>query len=351
MSFKFKPVHAMSLMLIIGAVAAAPSLIANTDTSDEEEKILPDNIPSNTIEFTFTAFGDSGWAETHTSRPSYQGGFKAAFRRFDPKKTILGDINYINWETSIGTHCEQFWSKSTPSTYAFLTHPKELADTIQLGFNVVGLANNHSFDCLRSQEGNGPMQSYNFVKSIRKDNPNIALSGVFAQRNQEPVELNIKTEKGLIPITFASAYVGGSQIHCANMLCLNNLGSTREAFTNTNRLRIVALHSWNKATHNQLKATLKSMIRENLVDIAIGSGPHVEEKIEVIRTKHGNKILATSLGNFIHPSLSAQANNVALQAKWNYDEKSKRFDLLKVNAVKISCDGGSCLNKGTFKVF
>ena len=93
------------------------------------------------------------------------------------------------------------------------------------------------------------------------------------------------------------------------------------------------------------------MIRENLVDIAIGSGPHVEERIEVIRTKHGNKILATSLGNFIHPSLSGQANNVALQAKWNYDEKLKRFDLLKVNAVKISCDGGSCLNKGTLKVF
>ena len=324
------------------------SMNADSSTSSIQEQSTSD---SETIEFTFTAFGDSGWAETHTGKPSYKGGFKQAFKSFDPNKMTLGDINYINWETSIGTHCEQFWSSLTPSTYAFLTHPKELKDAIQIGFNVVGLANNHSFDCLRSNEGNGPLQSYNFINSIRKTNPNAALSGVFEQKNQEPIKLNIETEQGLIPITFASAYVGGNQTHCSNMLCLMNLGSIKGAFADTSRLRIVALHSWNKATHNELKSALKNMVRENLADIAIGSGPHIGEKIEVIQTSHGEKIIATSLGNFIHPSLSPQANNVALQATWQLNNQSKRFNLLTVNGIKISCDGESCTNKGSFKIF
>ena len=341
----------LSTSLISGCVLSTRPLIAEPDISDFYEKAAPGENSSKTFEFTLTAFGDSGWAKTHTKRPSYEGGFKQAFKRFDPNKTTLGDINYLNWETSIGTHCEQFWSKSSPSTYAFLTHPKELEDTIGLGFNVIGLANNHTFDCLRSKEGNGPLQSYNFVKSIRTQNTNVALSGVYEQKAQEPIQINVKTDQGLVPITFASAYVGGSQSHCANMLCVINLEAIKKSLTDTSRLRIVALHSWNKATHARLKAVLTTLIQENMIDIAIGSGPHIKEQITIVKTSQGNKILATSLGNFIHPSLSAQPNNVALQSSWSFDEQSKVFKLLQVNGIKISCDGGECVNKGIQRIF
>ena len=351
MKSKLKLGFAISAFIISGCVTTSPSLTAETDISDFYEKAAPNENSSKAIEFTFTAFGDSGWAKTHTSRPIYGGGFKQAFKRFDPNKTTLGDINYINWETSIGTHCEQFWSKLSPSTYAFLTHPKELEDTIDLGFNVIGLANNHTFDCLRSKEGNGPLQTYNFVKSIRSQNPNIALSGVYEQRFQEPIQSNIKTKQGIVPITFASAYVGGSQSHCANMLCVLNLGAIKKSFTDTSRLRILALHSWDKATHARLKAVLTTMLQENMIDIGIGSGPHIKEQIKIVKTSQGNKILATSLGNFIHPSLSAQAKNVALQSIWSFNEQTKTFKLLEANGIKISCDGGECVNKGKQRVF
>jgi len=351
MSSKVKLGFVISTFIISGCVITTPSLVAETDISDFYENAESEESSKKNIEFTFAAFGDSGWAETHDKRPTYSGNFKKAFLRFDPNKKTLGDINYINWETSVGSQCDQFWSQQSPSAYAFLTHPQELKDAIGLGFNVIGLANNHTFDCLSSKEGNGPLQSHGFVEDIRQNKPNIAMSGVFTKPQQEPIKINIKTKKGDIPITFLSAYVGGHKGHCLNMSCLLNASKYTNAFTDKKRLRIVALHSWNKSTHNELKIALKNWVSSNLVDIAIGTGPHIAENIEVVKTDYGNKIIATSLGNFIHPSLSPQVKNVALQTKWNFDKESKDFSLLKVEAVKISCDGGECRDNGNFQLF
>ena len=106
----------------------------------------------------------------------------------------------------------------------------------------------------------------------------------------------------------------------------------------------------NKSSHQSLKAILRQWIQDDLVDIAIGTGPHIAETIEVVNTKNGKKILATSLGNFIHPSLAAQPNNAVLQTTWSIDPVSKEPKLLKANALKVSCDGTTCINTGTIKL-
>ena len=342
--------------IIIGitaiAASSAAALVSNQGSDRPGEgsdtKSQPKDASSPT--FTFTAFGDAGWADTHIKRPRYSGGFEKAFLRFNSKQNTLGDINYINWETSVGTQCDQFWTKHTPSTFAFLTHPNELEDAIKLGFNVIGLANNHTFDCIRSKEGNGPIQSYRFIADFQKKNPNIAFSGVFAKASEEPTLKDIALKQGNVPVTFLSAYVGGNSSHCANMSCSINLSRAKAAFSDKRRLRILALHSWNKSSHQELKATLRHWVQSNLVDIAIGTGPHIAESIEIINTKNGKKILATSLGNFIHPSLSPQPYNAVLQTTWKINHSSKEPELIKVNAIKASCDGGSCLNTGTINI-
>ena len=56
---------------------------------------------------------------------------------------------------------------------------------------------------------------------------------------------------------------------------------------------MLALHSWNKSTHAQLKQILRTWTRQGLVDLAIGSGPHIAESIEVIPTKDGTGRVAT----------------------------------------------------------
>ncbi len=149
-----------------------------------------------------------------------------------------------------------------------------------------------------------------------------------------------------IPIIFASAYVGGNASHCKHILCTYDLEQLKNKFKNKKALRVLALHSWNKSTHAQLKQILRNWTSQGLVDLAIGSGPHIAETIEVVPTNDGNKVLATSLGNFIHPSLAAQSNNSVLTTRWKYT-KNQTFQLLEAKNIKVSCDGGECRQVNT----
>ena len=294
-------------------------------------------------EFTFHAFGDAGWADTHVKQPIYKQGYLNAYKHFDPSKRLIGDLNYINWETGVGNTCSQFWSQLSPSTYAFLSPTKDLRDAINHGFNVIGLANNHSYDCLKSPEGDGPLQTYNNVKSIEREaSPSkFIFSGIYESFDEEARVKIVRSTSKNIPVIFASAYVGGSASHCKNILCAFELDELKSNFRNKKALRVLALHSWNKNTHAQLKQILKNWVKEGLVDIAIGSGPHVAETIEIVPTNYGKKILATSLGNFIHPSLAPQLNNSVLTTRWIYT-KDQAMKLIEAENVQVSCDGEKC---------
>lgn len=301
-------------------------------------------------EFSFHAFGDAGWAETHVGQPKYKQGFIKAYKRFDPNNKIIGDLNYINWETGVGENCSQFWSQQSPSTYAFLSPTKDLSDAISHGFNMIGLANNHSYDCLRSPEGNGPMQTFNNVKAIESkiEPKRFVFSGIYKSFKEEGQQKWLKASNMGIPIIFASAYVGGNASHCKHILCTSDFEQLKDKFKNKKALRVLALHSWNNSSHAQLKQILRNWTSQGLVDLAIGSGPHVAETIEIVPTQDGNKVLATSLGNFIHPSLAPQSNNSVLTTRWKYT-KNRTFQLLEAKNIQVSCDGGECrkVNKTT----
>ena len=114
-----------------GIIAVAASATAQDTFSKEATTNAPTSNrvaskPQTTrpTEFTFTAFGDAGWADTHVNSPRYSGGFKKAFQRFNKKQNTLGDINYINWETGVGDKCSEFWSHQSPSSYAFMSPQK-----------------------------------------------------------------------------------------------------------------------------------------------------------------------------------------------------------------------------------
>jgi len=304
--------------------------------------------------FTFNAFGDAGWAKTHVSRPQYNGGFKTAFSNFDPTKELIADINYINWETTVGTQCDQFWAPSTAATYAFLSHPNDLSDAVNLGFNLIGLANNHTFDCIRSPEGIGPLQTYRHIQAIgsqlsqEPSRKQALFSGVFQSTTEEPRVGEIELEgKGSIPISFISAYVGGDAQHCRNMLCDLSLSQYSQKLASQPGLRVLALHSWNSTSHARLKAVLRDWLQRGLVDVAIGSGPHVAESVDIVQTPKGPRVMATSLGNFIHPSLSAQPNNIVLRTQWRYDSSQKILQLEAVKGTVASCVGESCRKGAT----
>ena len=301
------------------------------------------------IHFSFHAFGDSGWAQSHVSRPRYSRGFQKAYGRFDRDRSLLGDLNYINWETSVGKVCDAFWSKPSDSSYAFLTRPEELSDAIRLGFQLVGLANNHSFDCLRSPEGAGPLQTYGHIEAIRHrfnssaQAPQVLFSGVFARADQEPATGFLRSRAGhAIPVTFLSAYVGGDPEHCRHIVCEEGLEQYHSRFSGQRGLRVLALHSWDPRSHARLKAMLQSWLQQGLIDVALGSGPHIAEEVRVIQTPRGAGVLATSLGNFIHPSLSKQPHNIVLRTSWRLQPASGMPQLLRAEHTLVRCDAQDC---------
>lgn len=312
------------------------------NTPKGEEKV-------GTVSFTFNAFGDSGWSRSHQKKSSSNSSFKRHYIKMDPRLSLVGDLNYINWETSVGRSCDLFWSQPSPSQYAFLTHPEELNDAAGLGFNVIGLANNHSYDCLRSNEGNGPLQTFWHIQNIKKQHNSkgnsILFSGVFSDPKSAVSVGEITTPNGRVPVTFLSAYVGGDSDHCKFISCVAYLDKYAVEFKRKKGLRVLALHSWNQSSHQELKAILDRWLKMNLVDIAVGSGPHVAEKVHLLKTPYGEKVKATSLGNFIHPGLGYQPNNIVLKTQWTYDLSSKGLVLNKLSARRVSCNGESCSMK------
>jgi len=320
------------------------SLLVNQTPHPSPSPQAPTN--HQVFTFSFNAFGDSGWADTHVPRPAYREGFKRAYRKFDPDGRLIADLNYINWETSVGNYCSSFWSRPSGSTYAFLTRPEELADAVSTGFNLVGLANNHTYDCLSSPEGVGPLQTYAHVARLQKDldsrGQSALFSGVFKTPESEVPTFLLSTAKGKVPVRFISAYVGGDSAHCRHILCDQSIERYSGSMASQTGLRILALHSWDSSSHRRLKTILHSWLSRGLVDVAIGTGPHVAESVSLVQTPRGPGILATSLGNFIHPSLSPQPNNIALQTIWTFDAAQKKVLLSKVSTTTISCDGSFC---------
>lgn len=331
------------------ALAAAGCVATSGNGPFSGPQAIPDaraEPPAATITFSFHAFGDAGWARSHGARPDGPGGFRQAYGQFDRDNALLGDLNYINWETSVGNRCDAFWAPLSASTYAFLTPPRELADAMQLGFNLIGLANNHAFDCLRSPEGHGPLQTVAHLQDLSQQSTNVnrpvLFSGVFRDLSAEARSQTFPLRSGTIPVRFLSAYVGGDRNHCRHILCASSLASLKPAMAGATGFRVLALHSWNAASHAKLKQILRSWLQEGLVDVAIGTGPHVAESVAVVPTPRGRGVLATSLGNFIHPGLSAQPNNIVLISGWSLNPASGELRLQALSTRRASCRGGQC---------
>ena len=104
----------------------------------------------------------------------------------------------------------------------------------------------------------------------------------------------------------------------------------------------MALHSGDLSSHQRLKAILSSWLSRGLVNVPIGSGPHMSEAVAVVKTPRGSGGLATSLGNFIHPSLSSQPNNVVMQTTWSFDPDRQGLRLDQARTTTVGCDGEVC---------
>ena len=200
------------------------------------------------------------------------------------------DLKYFNQESIIGG------KNLGISAYPSFNSPDEIGDTlVNLGFNMVSLANNHTAD-----RGQAAIDyTINYWKS--KD---IIMAGSYASE-AERNEVKVYEMNG-IKFAFFS-YTTVTNVNASTSYALNMYSNEKAKMDIENARNagaeaiIVAMHWGEEYTNEELYS--QQVIAEYLaslgVNVIIGAHPHVVEPITYI----GNTLVIYSLGNFISNQL------------------------------------------------
>ncbi len=285
--------------------------------------------------------GDSGMANTH--QQPLAPNFGQRLDNFDPTgKSYRGDLSFINWESVVGTRCNQFWSGRGPRSFAFISHPDNMVQLYQRGFNLIGLANNHTRDCPNAEEGvDGANASAHHMERLTTEvGADWLWHGVGTEKTATVKEMTVKGKT--IRVAFASLYL--AQGDCTYVTCLKDeltaLRSLRDAEAD---IRILAMHSWTDATQKQLVNIGVNFIRNFDGDIVFGHGPHRWKPVPIVESPRGKRgVLFESLGNFIHPSLIASSQHLIGRVLFDLDTLELRqvqIIPMAVNRVYVNFGG------------
>ncbi|MDJ0714329.1 MAG: CapA family protein [Prochloraceae cyanobacterium] len=296
--------------------------------------------------------GDSGMALTYKqplqlTQTLPEGGFADFGKRLDAldpsEKSYRGDLSFINWETVVGQRCNSFRGRPSRSSYAFVSHPANLKKAYNKGFNLIGLANNHSWDCPVGENGkHGALVSSFHMNDLSKQGANWLWHGVGQPNQKASAAVKTMTIKGKpIKVAFASLYMGGA---CSYISCVSDKNALLRSLRDSNAdIRILSIHSWNSATQQQLVNTGREFIRNYKGDIVFGHGPHVWKPVTIVQSNSGKKgVMFESLGNFIHPNLAAKRQDMIGRVLLDLETlKIRQIQAipLKVNGAKASFAG------------
>lgn len=262
--------------------------------------------------------GDAGWSRTHEETPLVAA-YGAALDRFDAAGLgYRGDLSFINWETVVGTRCDAFATQYVAGkSYAFVSHPENLAQVRQRGFQLVGLSNNHARDCIASPDTpeTGELASADMTARAIDGlgDKNWLVAGIASTRDRRDFKtarvgtFDIKGRQ--VKVAFGSLYTGRAS--CPRTTCAGDaealFASMRDAGAD---LRILAMHSMAAADQDELVRLGIRFVREFGGDVVFGHGPHVWKPVRVVAKNGGGKgVVFESLGNFLHPALAAQSKN------------------------------------------
>lgn len=201
------------------------------------------------------------------------------------------DLKYYNQETILGG------KELGYSTYPQFNSPKEVGDAfLDVGFNLVSLANNHTMD-----KGEvGVLNSVNYWKNKK----NVVYSGQWSSWDERN-EVHVYKVNGISYAFFSyTTWTNGLETPSGKEY-LNNIYSDVKAANDIAKVRdlvdvvIVAMH-W--GTEYSLGISSSQEYIANYlaglgVDLIIGSHPHVVEPVEYIND--GRTFVIYSLGNFI----------------------------------------------------
>lgn len=310
MKKKKKTIRIISIVLIVLAII---SIIAGGTLfgislykAEQEEKnrkpnIVDNDSPSDKNNYetsaTFIAVGD---ALIHGAvyKDAYSNGVYNFNNMFTEVKPIIEqyDLKYYNQETILGG------TSLGLSSYPLFNSPQEVGDAfMNMGFNLVSLATNHSLD----YGERGLINSINYWGKQE---------GVIAAGSYESEESRVTPrimEKNGITYTLLSysTLTNGLRIPYGKDY-LFDLYSEEKVKADIERVRdkvdvvMVAMHWGVEYTHTpvQEEKTIAKYLASLGVDIVIGTHPHVIQPIDFI----DNTMVIYSLGNFISSQIGIE---------------------------------------------
>lgn len=256
--------------------------------------------------------GDSAWSGLRAAvAPASQ--FGAALKKFDPTGKILrGDLNFINWESGVGRKCDSYFNVD----YAFLSDPSAIVEAHRHGFNLFGLANNHSEDCRTGRDPQqnsvpGAVSTQRHMKQI-SDSATLAWHGVGSSRAEliKPALMDITVKARTLKIAFIS--VAFQSWECVESTCEANIQALFENARNlTADLRILSLHSQGRDGFARGKVWAEKFVTQYSGDIVFAHGPHTWAGVKALQKNDGSLgIVFHGLGNFLHNQVAPNPDNM-----------------------------------------
>lgn len=273
-------------------------LLTSCSTNSVFQEVIIDQFEPTSSKLTLTMVGD---ALKHSSiyKYAYEKGaynFSKIFTDFKSEITT-SDLLYYNQETILGGEILGF------SGYPRFNTPKEFGETmIDMGFNIVSRANNHTLDMNEA----GILNSCNFWNKY----PSIITNGSACTKDEKQ-NPKVATKNGisyaLLSYTISTNGLKSPNDYYVNIYSNEIVKKDIEAIRENVDVLLVAMH-WGdeyKSIPNAEQKRIAKLLADLEVDIVIGTHPHVIQPIEWI----DDTLIIYSLGNFI--SSQTTANNYA----------------------------------------
>lgn len=204
------------------------------------------------------------------------------------------DLKFCNQESTIGGTVLGI------SGYPSFNSPDEIGDEIvNLGFNLISLANNHAFD----KGEDAILYSNSFWKS-----KNVVTSGSYSS-NEEKNDIKIYEKNGIKYAFFAYTTLSNRQVtkdYLVDIYDASKVSNDIDKVKDKVDVIIVSMH-WG-VEYSNIPTESQRQIAEYLsslgVNLIIGTHPHVVQPVEYI----GDTLVIYSLGNFISNQLSIGIN-------------------------------------------
>lgn len=295
--------------------------------------------------------GDTAWSFGATpargsSKPR-EATFAGLLSKVDPRRDLfVGDLSLTNLETAVGNHCDRI--RQSVDFY-FLTSPRAVEQAIQHGFNLLGMANNHSQDCdlgrasSTSTPKHGPLMTEEALQALRPGAA-FAWAGVGQTQNQKISVRTFQVKGKAVRVALGALTIVGWDMPNTNAINVSRgdvdaqiTAALAGFLTAKADIRILSIHTQDGSGHRKreqraflaLKTAAQRFITRYNGDVVFGHGPHTYAGVRLIPKRGGGHgVIFTSLGNFIHDGLSSNADNYLARAVFD-------FKAMKLKQVQV----------------